>query len=328
LTFGVLALLTTPYAHATGRLGFVQAQREAVLEVVKLADRTRTAYFTALAAHDSLDFARAEKNAAEIGAELAQRMLGAGNWNRLDQVRQKGFYLQAMQDLAQAELADARARADLLGLLGVAEDATPVRLALRLPELPTHINALPNLETIALAKRIDLAMMRGELDELARRLKLTKATRFINVLDSGPARVREGPHDPPAETGYEVDLEIPIFDTGDARVRKAEALYARAAQRFAQTAIDARGEVRKAAEQYRVTYEMAVREHEDLLPLQMQITQQDVLRYNASLISVFELLADARAEVVSVNDYILSVRDFWIAQSHLSTAMLAGGSSW
>ncbi len=148
------------------------------------------------------------------------------------------------------------------------------------------------------------------------------------MLDAGPARVREGPHDAPAETGYEVDLEIPIFDPGDARVHRAAALYARAADRFAQAAIDARSEVRKAAEQYRVSYEMAVREHEDVLPLQKQITQEDLLRYNASLISVFELLADARAQIAGVNDYIQSVRDFWIAQSHLNTAMLAGASSW
>jgi outer membrane protein TolC len=328
LTFGVLALITTPYAHATGRLAFVQAQREAVLRVVRLADRTRTAYFTALAAHDSLDFAWSVKNAAEVGAELAHRMLGAGNWNRLDQIRQKKFYLQALQDLAEAELADARARAELAGLMDVDEARTPVRLAERLPELPTNITALPDLDTIALSKRIDLTMMRAELDELARRLTLTQATRFINVLDAGPARVREGPHDAPAETGYEVDLEIPIFDPGDARVHRAAALYARAADRFAQAAIDARSEVRKAAEQYRVSYEMAVREHEDVLPLQKQITQQDVLRYNASLISVFELLADARAQIAGVNDYIQSVRDFWIAQSHLNTAMLAGASSW
>jgi len=323
LTFNVLALITAPYAHATEQRRFTQTQNAVVVQVVQLADRTRTAYFTALAARDSLHYAWAIKNAAQTAAELAHRMLGAGNWNRLDQIRQQGFYVQAMQELELAELADAKASAELAGLLGIADEHTNLTLADHLPELPTNIFALPDIEAAALQKRVDLRMRRTELDELARRLKLTKATRFINVLDAGPTRVREGTRDSPYENGYEVDLEIPIFDGGAVRVRRAEAVYAGAAARFTQAAIDARTEVREAAAQYRISYEMAVREHEDLMPLHKQITKQDVLRYNASLISVFELLDDARAQIAGVNDYIHSVRDFWIAQSHLDTAMLA-----
>jgi len=326
LTFNVLALITYPYAHATEKRRFAEAQDAAVVEVVQLADRTRTAYFTALAARDSLRYAWQVKDAAETSAELAHRMLGAGNWNRLDQARQERFYVEAMQELARAQLADVRARADLDAVLGIAAERKDVQLTAALPELPTNIVSLPDLETSALERRVDLKMMRAELDELARRLKLTSATRFVNVLEAGPTRVREGSRDSPFENGYEVSLEIPIFDTGAARVRKAEARYAQAAERFSQAAIDARSEVRKAAEAYRVAYEIAVREHEQFIPLHKQIIKQDVLRYNASLISVFELLADARAEISGVDDYIQSVRDFWIARSHLDTVMLANAA--
>jgi outer membrane protein TolC len=326
LTFNVLALITYPYAHATEKRRFAEVQDATVVAVVQLADRTRTAYFTALAARDSLHYAWQVKDAAETSAELAHRMLGAGNWNRLDQARQQGFYVEAMQALARAQLADARARAELDAVLGIADARQDVQLAAQLPDLPTNIVSLPDIETTALNRRIDLKMMRTELDELARRLRLTAATRFVNVLDGGATRVRQGTRDSPFEHGYEVSLEIPIFDTGAARVRKAEARYAQAAERFSQAAIEARSEVRKAAEAYRVAYEMAVREHEEFIPLHKQIIKQDVLRYNASLISVFELLADARAEISGVDDYIQSVRDFWIARSHLDTAMLAAAA--
>jgi outer membrane protein TolC len=168
--------------------------------------------------------------------------------------------------------------------------------------------------------------MRAEIDELARRLKLTKATRFVNVLDLGPTRVRNGTRQDPFETGYEVSLEVPIFDTGDARVRKSEAIYAQSVERFAQAAIDARAEVRKAESQYRTAFEIAVRERDEIMPIAKLIAQQDLLRYNASLVSVFDLLADARAQIASVNGYIESVRDFWIAKSHLDTALIANSS--
>src|SRR5258708_33887409 len=102
--------------------------------------------------------------------------------------------------------------------------------------------------------------MRAEMDELARRLKLTKATRFVNVLGAGPTRVRNGPRQDPFETGYELSLDVPIFDTGEPRVRKSEALYAQAVERFAQAAIDPRAEGVKAAAQYHAPFDMAGRD--------------------------------------------------------------------
>jgi outer membrane protein TolC len=182
------------------------------------------------------------------------------------------------------------------------------------------------MEQTALQNRIDLQIMRAEMDELARRLKLTKATRFINVLEVGPTRVRNGPRQDPFETGYELSLDVPIFDTGEPRVRKSEALYAQSVERFAQAAIDARAEVVKAAAQYRATFDMAVRERDEIMPTRKSIADQDLLRYNASLVSVFDLLADARDRIASVNDYIERVRDFWIAKSHLDTALIANSA--
>jgi hypothetical protein len=45
-----------------------------------------------------------------------------------------------------------------------------------------------------------------------------------------------------------------------------------------------------------------------------------VLRYNGMLIGVFELLADARTQIASVNASIEALRDFWIAQADLDMA--------
>jgi outer membrane protein TolC len=327
LTFNVLSLVTAPYVHAAEERRFAQVQSAVIIEVVRLADRTRTAYYTALAAGDSLRYAWQVKSAAQISAELAHRMLGAGNWNRLDQTRQQSFYAQALQQLTRAQSADETARTELNRLLGVDDERPAVQLAERLPDLPQDIVELPNLERTALQNRIDLRLMRSEVDELAHRLKLTKATRFVDVLDLGPTRVRNGARQDPFETGYEVSLVVPIFDTGDARVRKSEAIYAQSVERLAQAAIDARSDVRTAISRYRAAFETAARERDEIVPLAKLISQQNLLRYNASQISVFDLLADARAQIASVNAYIDSVRDFWIAKSRLDTALIADSSS-
>jgi outer membrane protein TolC len=49
-----------------------------------------------------------------------------------------------------------------------------------------------------------------------------------------------------------------------------------------------------------------------------------LLRYNGILSSVFELLADARAAVASVNAYLEAQRDFWIAEADLQMALTTG----
>jgi outer membrane protein TolC len=150
--------------------------------------------------------------------------------------------------------------------------------------------------------RIDLRILRARVDQLARRLKLTRATRMVNVLDVGPTRVREGADDTPHENGYEVSFEVPIFDTGDARVHKAEAVYAQAVEQFAQAALDAQAQVHVALARYRTAYTLASRQHDDIILVAKRTTAQDLLRYNASQISVFDLLADARAQIDNTSD--------------------------
>jgi len=321
LSMNVLSLLTLPYVHQIQKRRFAEAQDAVVLNVVQLAERARAAYFIAVAAHESMLYMTTVKAAAETGAELARRMRAAGNWSRLDEAREQGFYIDAALGLARAQSAESIARENLTRLLGLSGEAPQFQLAERLPDLPQSVADLPNIES-ALQNRIDLQMMRTRIDALAQNLHLSKATRFVDVLDAGPTRVLQGARSQPYESGYEVSLDIPIFDSGAARVRKSEAIYAQAVEEFTQAAIEARSEVRAAYAQYRAAHEIAARERDEVLPLRKSISEQDLLRYDAAQISVFDLLADSRAEIGSVNDYIQSVRDFWIARSLLDSVLL------
>lgn len=326
LTFNVLALVTTPYRHAAERRRFAQIQDATVIQIVRLADRVRSAYYTSLAARDSLKYAWQVKSAAETAGEIAHRMLGAGNWNRIDQYRQQNFANEALQRLARAEFEDDTARTELNRLLGIAEGGPQIELPAHLPALPENYSESPIEDQAIMQNRIDLKVLRARMDELARRLELTRATRVMDVLDVGPARVREGAADPPRESGYELSFEVPIFDTGGARVRKAEALYAQSVEQFAQAALDARAQIHVAVSRYRTAYTLASRQHDDIMLIAKRTTAQDLLRYNASQISVFDLLADARAQIESVDLATQTLRDFWIAKSHLDAALIAHSS--
>lgn len=330
LSFNVLALLTMPYAHDIEKRRFAQTQNSSVQRVAQLAKDTREAFYAAIAARQSLNYLQQVRIAAETGAELAHRMVSAGNWSRLDQAREQSFYSDAVQNLSRARLAEEAARERLMGLLGLPAQpsAQPaLQLAEVLPELPASIEPLPDVERAVLQERLDLQLMRMHVDELGKSLRLTKSTRFVNVLDIGATRVRQGSRDEPYERGYTVTLEVPIFDSGAARVKKSEAIYAQAVDRFSQAAIEARSQIRVAYAGYRAAFELAQRQRDEVLPLRQAIAQQNLLRYNASLISIFELLSDAREQVISVDGYIQSVRDFWIAKSRLDGALLGNSAS-
>jgi outer membrane protein TolC len=326
LSFNVLSLFTTPYAHEIEKRRFAQVQSAVVIAVVQLANDTRRAYFSAVAAHESAHYLEQVKTAAEASTELARRMVAAGNWNLLDQARERNFYTDASRRLTQAKLIETSAREKLLRLMGLSDERPVFQLADRLPDLPQNIEDLPDVEQMILQNRIDLRLKRMQIDELARSLGLSKATRFINVLDVGPTRVLQGAASQPYERGYEVALEIPIFDGGGARVKRAEAVYSQAVDRFTQSAIDARSQIRVAYAAYRSNFDMARQQRDEVVPTRKLIAEQNLLRYNASLISVFDLLADARSQIESANEYIQCVRDFWMAKSELDTALLGNTS--
>ena len=174
--------------------------------------------------------------------------------------------------------------------------------------------------------RLDVAGARMSAEAVAANLGLSKATRFINVLEIGA--FREVSNEAPVRRGYEISLELPLFDWGTSRVAKAEAMYMQAVNRAAETAVNARSEVRESYQNYRVTYDIAKHVRDEIVPIRKRIADENLLRYNGMLIGVFDLLADARSQIGSVNSYIEALRDFWLAESELQMAMIGkpGGS--
>ena len=119
-----------------------------------------------------------------------------------------------------------------------------------------------------------------------------------------------------------MSFELPLFEWGTSRVARAEAIYMQSVNRAAQTAIEARSEVREAYGIYRSSYDIARHIRDEVVPLRKRISEENQLRYNGMLIGVFDLLADARAQVLGVNSYIEALRDFWLAQADLDMALV------
>ena len=320
LHFNLARLLAMPLISQMEARRFEQTKGMVAMSVLSLAADTRKAYYNALAAEETVRYMRQVKQAADASAELARRMEQVGNFNKLQRARQQVFYADASLNLARAEQAQRASRERLTRLLGAWGPQTQFTLPERLPDLPKDVMDLPDIERVAMAQRLDVQGAKLAAEQTARNLGLTRTTRFINVLELG--LLRNSSNEAPTQRGWEIGFELPLFDWGGARVARAEAVYMQTLHRAAETAVNARSEVREAYTGYRSAYDIARHQRDEVVPLNQRIAEENVLRYNGMLIGVFELLADARSQIASVNGSIQALRDFWIAQADLDMALI------
>ena len=319
LIFDLLGLFTLPAATRLEKGRFEQAQLQAAYDAVGLAAETRRAFFSAVAAQALVKYGTQVKEAADAANELARRMQQAGNFSKLQQMREQAFYADASAQLARALHQAVAERERLTRLLGLSGEHNAFTLPDRLPDLPSAPVEPKDAEQRAMDKRLDVLMAKRSAEGVAQSLGVTQATRWINVLDAGyqnKNQTGEG-----RKNGYQIDLELPLFDFGATRVARAEAIYMQAVHHAADVANNARSEVRESYSAYRTAYDLARHYRDEVVPLRKRISDENLLRYNGMLSSVFELIADAKDQVGSVTGYVEALRDHWIAATNLQTAL-------
>ena len=227
---------------------------------------------------------RAGAEAAEASAELARRMARAGNFSKLEQLREQAFYAEAAAQLARArQQRDCRARAahPADGRLGrghrvpasrpAAGPARPhramrqTRSRSRCSNASTFAWRETDAESTAVARP-------DQSDRLHQR-----ARRSASTTRASPASR--------ARTATRSSCRLPLFDWGGARVARAEATYMQAVHRAADTADRSPArEVREAYSAYRTAYDLARHYRDEIVPLRKRISEENLLRYNGMLI--------------------------------------------
>lgn len=335
----VLGLITLPRRRDIAEHRFRQAQIKAAEAVFRTAADARRAYYRAVAAAQSVVFLEEAKGIADISSEIAKRLGESGAIGKLQQAREHVFYAELGAQLAAAKLRRGTERERLIRIMGLWGNNANIRLPTKLPDLPKAVQSLPEVETEAIDKRIDLQIARMELDILAKSFGLTLGTRFVNVLElrgtSSFERDKLTTLRPNGEVefertqtrwrGLELEFQIPLFDLGEARTRKAEETYLQAVHGMAELAINIRSEVREAYGGYRGSYDIARHYQREILPLRQIISDEALLRYNAMLADLSALLIDARARVMSNVAAIDAQRDFYLAKTELTVAIIGGG---
>ena len=325
----ILALATLPFRSEIARQRFQAAQLRAAEETLRLAAEVRRAYYRALAANELVGLFTEAKSTAEATAQLALKLGQTGAMNKLDQAREQAFYAETAAELATLRQEATSSRERLVRLLGLWDGDLGFHLPGKLPILPARPLSLPFIEVDAVTHRLDLQIARIELAALAKSLALTNATRFITVLDAAgiDRKTRDPDGTPFRERGFDVQFQIPIFDGGEVRVRRALETYNEAFNLVTEKAVNVRSEAREAYRVYRSSYDIAGHYQREVLPLRKIISDEMQLRFSSMQVDIFTVLQEARQRLVAMRAAIEAKREFWLAKAELQTAVNGGGSA-
>ena len=329
----VLALLTLPRRREIAEARFQQAQARAVDTTLRVAMEAARAYYRAVAANEAVRFLEESRLSAEAVSDVAKQLGETGAMPKLDQAREHVFYAEVSGQVGIARLRQRSERERLIRALGLWGSETKFALPRRLAALPSRPRSLASVEQEAVLRRADLVIARTELDILALELGLTRKTRFIDALAvAGISKTEkdviangsQAEVDQIRRGGFELDVQIPIYDFGETRVRRAEETYMQAVNRLLDRAITVRSEAREAYQNYRGTYDIARHYEHEILPLRQIISDETMLNYNAMIKDLFALLGEARARITANVQAIEARRDFWLATVDLQAAIIGG----
>ena len=327
----IFALITRNRRVDIAETEFREAQLNAALATLRVAAEARRNWIEAAAAWERVVYLNQAKAAADAASELAQKLGESGALPKSGQAREHVFYAELAGNTAQARLDARLAKERLTRVMGLWAEEINYQVPNRLPGLPRSLPDKSNIVADALRHRADLQAAKLELEAMAKQYGLTEATRFVTDLGLTAGfeteREVEDGKETVSTTGFaEIEFVIPIFDSGEARKRKAELNYMRAANLLAEKAVGVRSEARSVYDAYRSSYDIARHYRDNVLPLRTTIEEEALLTYNGMITSTFELLADTRAKIDSIMLAVDAKRAFWLAEANLSPTIYGGGT--
>lgn len=298
------------------------AQLRVAAEVLSLIAKVKTAYFTVQADQQLLSRLKTIQETNGASLDLVQKQFEAGNIPDLELLRMQATYNDGRIDIANAQKELNSHREKLTRLLGLWGQQTDWKIVQEISPIPASDFSYKNLESLAVANRLDLRAANRQLTSLVSALGLTKKFRWLGALEFGFA----GEKDPgePALLGPSIRFEVPIFNQGQAKIAKGESELRKAQLQFEALAIEIRSEVREFRDELITLADLAKFYRDEALPLRIKLVNKTLLYYNAMQVGPVDLFSAKAEELKTERAYIETLRDYWITRAELERTV--GGS--
>jgi cobalt-zinc-cadmium efflux system outer membrane protein len=314
-----LDLLIIPLRKKVAAADLQRTQASVAHAVVTLVAAVKEACYRVQAQQQLISRLELIVDMNHTAAQLATRQHAAGTINDLTLANHEIIYSQSQLDLTQAHMALTADREKLTRLLGLWGPDAAWKMTADLPAIPEHEIPLDHLESLAIRQRLDFAAQRQSVEALGHALGLSEDFRYLATVTVGVST--EHSSDGQNVTGPTLDLELPIFDQGQARIARLQGQYRQARRELIQMAIDIRSDVRETRDRVVAERDLARFYGRTLLPQRIKILQLTQLQYNGMLMGVYDLILAKQNEMTTEYAYIQAWRDYWISRAQLESAV-------
>jgi outer membrane protein TolC len=312
-------VLLVPVRTRWARQQYERHSIEVAQAVIGLTVEVEAAWYRAVAAQQVADMRSAVAEGADATAELAQRFYDAGNISELQLKREQAVATQFRIDAAQARSDALRERLAFGNLLGLSAADGEWSLADRLPMPVTAEDDAEALVRLAESSNLELQAARLQESQLRSALRTTRATRWFGGVEAGAEREKDA--DGSRLTGPTLSLQLPLFNQGQGKLARAEALVAEARARVQLAELNATNAVRTGSRALEEHRQIVALHRNALIPQRERIVERSQQEQNFMLIGVFELVQAKVEEYDAYQSYLEAVRDYWLARVELMQAV-------
>jgi outer membrane protein TolC len=312
-------VLLLPVRMRWARQQYERHSIEVAQAVIGLTVEVEASWYRAVAAQQVADMRSAVAEGADATAELAQRFYDAGNISELQLKREQAVATQFRIDAAQARSDALRERLAFGNLLGLSAADGEWSLADRLPMPVTAEDDAEALVRLAESSNLELQAARLQESQLRSALRTTRATRWFGGVEAGAEREKDA--DGSRLTGPTLSLQLPLFNQGQGKLARAEALVAEARARVQLAELNATNAVRTGSRALEEHRQIVALHRNALIPQRERIVERSQQEQNFMLIGVFELVQAKVDEYDAYQSYLEAVRDYWLARVELMQAV-------
>lgn len=319
LSLPLADLIVLPTRTRLAKAEYQRAQLEIAGAVLGVAVDVEAAWYSYVGAQQVADMRGAVAEGAAVSAELAQRFFDAGNISELQLKQEQAAASEARIEAATARAAAGRTRLALNTLIGLSGNDTEWATSDRLPVPVASEDDPAQLAELARSGNLELLAALQQADILADALGITRRLGWLGSSEIGYERETSASGE--RLRGPTLDLELPIFNQGQAKVARAQALLAEARARVAMAELGADNAIRLGAQQVRDLSEVVAIHRDALIPQRETVVRRSQQEQNFMLIGVFELIQAKVKEYDAYEGYLVAVRDYWLARVELMRAV-------
>lgn len=323
LDVALLDLLWIPLRKDLAGVALEETRLTVGNEVLQTVREVKKAYIDAQVVKGKLALYADLLKSHEASVQLAMRQYTAGNLSKRNLLKMQDTYAHARLELMDLNRENVMAREKLNQLLGLYGDQTNYTFVETPLKLEIPIADDKGLETRAISNRLDIKAAIKGVDYAARDAGYTQNTRLLSGMELSVESEKET--DSVRFNSFGIKIPIPIFDFGQGRTGKAQALYNQKVHRLYEVAVNVRSQVRESYATSRYAYDKALEATDVIVPVNEQILEETKLFYNGMLDGIYELLDDQRRYSEAKMQSLILVGEYNKAQADLEYVL--GGAS-